>query len=57
MGINIKDKHGKSWVYYSLSNLQELINKYSLGVYTDDMLYDGVLFLECDSKCKILPLE
>ncbi len=55
--IDIKDKDGKTWVYYSLSNLQELINKYSLGVYTDDMLYDGVLFLECDSKCKILPLE
>ncbi len=54
--VDIQNKDGETWVYYSLSNLQELIRGYNLGIYTEDILYDGVLFLECgDGKCKILP--
>ena len=56
--VDIKEDDGKTKVYYSLSNLQELIKMYSLGIYTEEILYDGVLFLDCNGeKCKILPLE
>ena len=56
--VDIKEDDGKIKVYYSLSNLQELIKMYNLGIYTEEILYDGVLFLECgDGKCRILPLE
>lgn len=53
--VDIKEENGEIKVYYSLSNLQELIKMYNLGVYTEDILYDGILSLECDGKCKIVP--
>nr|WP_315519594.1 hypothetical protein [uncultured Campylobacter sp.] len=56
--VDIKEDDGRTKVYYSLSNLQELIKMYNLGIYTEEILYDGVLFLDCNGeKCKILPLE
>nr|DAS22167.1 MAG TPA: hypothetical protein [Caudoviricetes sp.] len=53
--VDIKEEDGETKVYYSLSNLQELIKMYNLGIYTEEILYDGILSLECDSKCKIVP--
>lgn len=53
--VDIKEEDGEIKVYYSLSNLQELIKMYNLGIYTEDILYDGILSLECDGKCKIVP--
>lgn len=54
--LKIEQKDGVTWVYYSLSNLKDLHQRFNVRIYEGDLLHDGVLFLDCSKECKILPM-